>query len=480
MKIEFIETEGQQRDATVTFDAAEVSDMREKIIAKISPGAKIFGFRPGKVPRATLERHFSRMIEEETEKALNKKATLALGESNDRIIFILSSNQSSHLDSDGSWTFTLKVEFLPEVEVPDFTKIEMANFVGEENDDLLKQMAIKAIDETLQYRSVKRSSQISDAVSYQYVCCLADGTPVAEKFPQLGEGIAWGSTRQTLGIDYFNRPPKTPLPYREFVGLSVGDRKDIAFAFGEDCDPLELAGCSVIYRCTIIAVEVLGFTWAPQTFENGLSALDIERMRKDVIERHRTLKGIRHRMEMSKVILSFLVDLPAVPMPKYAYESEVQFALKHLEDGKYFLSELIDDAPPKQKEQRETFARNLAEKALKVLFIIENIARKEKVSVDANDLFRTAMLDENLRTRSEMEKYLKNFSENSDDAHNMRRKALTGKVIEKIMSQLSERYEKPLSVELKELTDSNVVENSDMANVGVVSTSLEPAMEEKK
>ena len=125
MKVKVDELSGVERRLEVTLPAKDVSEKIEETYRELAKTARIKGFRPGRVPRAILERYYSEHVKNEVSTKLMEesiKTALALKKLNPLSPPIV---EPKELISGEDFIYHATVEVRPAIEVTDYKGIEI-------------------------------------------------------------------------------------------------------------------------------------------------------------------------------------------------------------------------------------------------------------------------------------------------------------------------------------------------------------------
>lgn len=218
-------TEDGKTQVTVTVPAATVKEHIDAHFKQMGK-ARIPGFRPGKAPRAILERNFGgheAVYEEITTDMINEIAPVAV-DSQD-ILFIANPDfEETGIVADGEdFTFTLAGEVKPSVELLTYDPVEI-KMPAEEATDEEVNAQIEALRtyyysfETIEDRAV----QAEDFVQLN-MACTADDNPVQglnseSRLVELGAGVIPAAMEEQI------------------IGMKTGDSKSFDFSIAGDED----------------------------------------------------------------------------------------------------------------------------------------------------------------------------------------------------------------------------------------------------
>lgn len=174
--------DGLKRGFTVVLADAEIEPRRAARFAELGRTVQLPGFRPGKVPLSVLRQRFGTAVTEEAlEEAVNETTRGLLADRNLRPavqpkIDFISKTPPSDVE------FTLELEVLPEIALPDFAAIALTRQKAEpteaaidEQIEALRQRNRKLISLT-EEDLAGRGAAIGEVVTLDYEGSI-DGTP---------------------------------------------------------------------------------------------------------------------------------------------------------------------------------------------------------------------------------------------------------------------------------------------------------------
>jgi trigger factor len=162
---------------------------REKVLSGYLTQARIPGFRPGKTPKALVEKRFSKDIAEQTESDLiSESLNSAIREKGLRVLRV-SNVEDVKMAPDGL-SFSATIVTVPEFEMPDYKGVPVNVPVVTE---AKKEQAIDTVIDDLRARQADfvdlvedRGAAMEDFLVVDYTGTIA-GQPVHESFPKVGQ-----------------------------------------------------------------------------------------------------------------------------------------------------------------------------------------------------------------------------------------------------------------------------------------------------
>ena len=159
-----------------------VGQERERVIAAISRQARLPGFRPGKAPRAVVEKRYENEIKGELEEALVRRGYQEAAKRDDVDILSVLGVKEQSLHPDSSYSFALDVSTAPKFELPEYKGIPVKLPRIEVTDDDIDHELLHLREHHKTFLDVERGAQTGDFVVL-HATGSVDGTPVAEAHP---------------------------------------------------------------------------------------------------------------------------------------------------------------------------------------------------------------------------------------------------------------------------------------------------------
>ncbi len=333
-------------------DWLEFEPYLEKALSSLGKNATVKGFRPGKAPRKAIEREIGK------DKILAEAAQLAVQEEYSKVVKEqdlepISPPQAEilKLAQDNPFSFKIKVEILPEIELPDYGQIS--------SDIVKKEVKVeeKDIESTLQwlqqsraqFKDLARPAQKGDFVRLKYQ------SPQLENNKEFVDGFVLGKGSLVKGFE------------ENIQGMKAGEAKEFSVEFPKDYFRKELAGKKADFKLKIEKVQEMELPKLDDQLAKTLGDFkDLEALKKSInqgIEKEKVIEELHKRREE---ILEKIAQQCKFELPESLLVLEREKALKALE---------------KPTEEQKEQAKELAEKRVKNFLLIRAIGRKEKIEV---------------------------------------------------------------------------------------------------
>ncbi|HET9418915.1 MAG TPA: trigger factor [Chthoniobacterales bacterium] len=382
MKVEVEKQPNSVSTLRIELPPEEVSKEWDAIANSFARFAKIPGYRPGKAPRAVIEKRFRKEIQEEvTKKLVSKSYHDAIAQKQLRVASV-SNVEDVQFGEDKSMRFRATVVTAPEFELPHYkdipvslpdTKVSAAEIDAAV--ERLREQAADFVDVT------DRGLQMGDFTVLDFDG-VVDGRPISEIAPNASKNLHGGRKF------WVHVAPENFLPRfcEQLVGMERGETRSVQVEFPADFVVTELAGKKADYAVTLKEIknrvlppidDALAAKLVP-----GKTLVDLRDMIRHDLEHEK-----EHEVERAKElqIIKYLHEQTTFDLPPPLLQNETRRALNelvHRNRERGVPDELLKG---KEKELVEG-AGAVAVHRLKTNFILQRIAEREKIQVTREDV----------------------------------------------------------------------------------------------
>jgi len=409
----------------------EVSKEWDAIANSFVRFAKIPGYRPGKAPRAVIDKRFRKEIQEEVTKKLVSRSYREAIEQKKLRVASLTNLEEVQFGEDKSMRFQATVVTAPEFKLPEYRNIPI-ELPGTKVTDAEIEAALERLrDQTADFVDVpERAAQMEDFVVIDFEGTI-DGKPISEVAPNASKNLH-GGKKFWLRLAADNFLPK-------FCEQIVGEKKDetrtVTVDLPADFLVKELAGKQTSYSVTVREIKEKVLPAVDDTFANkllpGKSLADLRHTIEHDLEHEK-----EHEVERAKEeqIVKYLHEKIQFDLPPSLLRNETKRALTELVQrnrARGIPDEMLKD---KEKELIET-AASVAHHRLKTNFILERIAEQEKIDVRKEDV--------DFRIRQEAQHYnistdkMRKELEEHDGLNALAEQILLGKTLDFLKANVS-------------------------------------------
>jgi len=393
MKVEVERQPGSVSKLQIELPPKEVEKEWDAIANSFARFAKIPGYRPGKAPRAVIDKRFRKEIQDELTKKLVSKSYHEAVEQEHLRVASLTNIEDIQFGEDKSMRFRATVVIAPEFELPDYKKIPVQLPDTKVSDAEIEEALERLREQSADFVDVPgRGLQMGDFAVLDFEGSM-DSKPISEIAPQASKNLQGGKKF------WLHLAPDNFLPKfcEQLVGQKPGETRLAIVEFPADFPVKELAGKKADYAVTVREVkekvlppidDALAAKLAP-----GKTLVDLRQLLEHDIEHAK-----EHDVERAKEsqIMKYLHERIQFELPPALLQNETRRALAELVQRNRERG--VTDEMLKEKE-RELIdgAAGVAAHRLKTNFILHRIVERENIEVAKEDV--------DLRIRQEAARY---------------------------------------------------------------------------
>lgn len=413
----------------VEIPADKVQGQREQIVRGYASKAKIPGFRPGKAPRAVVEKRFEKDINEELHGQLvNEAFDEALKQENLKVLDFGSPNDITS-QPDGGISFATKLLLAPEFSLPEYKGLTVTVPPLEVPDEDL-QAQLKSLQERFaDFKAIEgRAAAMGDFAVIDYTSTV-DGKPT-EEF--LGKPAGYLSGREGFWI---RLDEKAFLPgfAAQLEGMNPGDTREIKLTLPADFPVADLQNREMVFSVKLGELK-----------EAELPALDDELAEKlapgktlaeitDIIrenmghERKRRIDDMKVNQIVAQLNSQLDFELPDELVNQETQSQADAMVSRGVQAG------MSEEEIASQQTEIFASAGQQAITNLRTNFVLQEIARTEEISVsDAELVNHLARLAQSRKIAPK--KFIKDMQKNGR-LPSVRSSILIGKAIDFLVEQ---------------------------------------------
>ncbi len=366
----------------VEIPADKVNGQRDKIVKGYTSKASVQGFRPGKAPRAVVEKRFQKEIQDELYNALvNEAYEEAMKQESLNVIDFGMPEELTTQDS-GAITFVSKLTLAPEVTLPEYKGITVTVPPRDVPDEEINAQLTALQERFADFADVEgRAAEMADFAIIDYTSTV-EGKPTDE-FTGKSAGYLSGREDFWVRID-----EKAFLPgfAVQLVGMSKGDSKEITVTLPEDFPVADLRSKEITFQTTVKEIKQASLPALDDELAARLAPGKTIDEIKEIIREN--MAGERGRkidnMKVNQIVANFNEQV-SFELPDNLVTTETQnqadaMVRQGVQSG---MTEVEIET-----QQEEIFA-SAGEQALTNLrtnFILQEIARAEKITVSDSEL----------------------------------------------------------------------------------------------
>ena len=376
----------------------EFQPFLDKAILELGKNLKLNGFRPGKAPKEIIEKEIGEekllataaeiALKEEYPKVMMEEKIEAIGSPQVQIMKLARGNPLS---------FLVKIDILPEIQLPDCKKI--ASHVEKKEVSIKDEEAKSALTwlqkSRASFEEKEGEAKKGDFLEIEYK------SPQIENNKLFQDGFLLGEGHFVPGFE------------QNFEGMKKGEEKKFSIIFPKDYSKKELAGKEVDFEVKLKKIQLVKLPEINDEFAKSLGKFDnLDELKKSVKEGVTREKEIAERDKRRNEILEKIADSSDFEVPKTLISLEKERALSELrqrvEKGlKISFAEYLEKIKKTEKELEDSFSKE-AEKKVKNSLVLRELGKREKIQV----------------REEEVEKAVQEFLKNYPDAEKIKKEEI--------------------------------------------------------
>ena len=374
MQVSVETTSGLERRLIVGVPSSRVDSAVDSRLQEAAKTVKLNGFRPGKVPMKVIRQRFGQSVRMEVlgqvmndsfYEAIQQQGLKPAGRPE---------IEPKTLDEGKDIEFVATFEVFPEIELKDYSSIEVKKPVAEITAADIDEMIDNLRTQRASWEPVERAAAQGDQVNIDFV-----GTKDGEEFEggkAEGTDLELGSGRMIPGFE------------DGIVGMSAGEEKVIALTFPEDYHSEELKGAAVEFKIKVNAVSERKLPELNDEFfkafgveEGGEEAFRAE-VEKNMSRELKSATKNRIKTQVMDGVLSVHADLQ---VPKALISQEID-ALRNQQMQQF--GALAEKLNPADILPDDLFRDN-AERRVKLGLVLNELISAEDIKADADKVRET-------------------------------------------------------------------------------------------
>ncbi|GAB4345660.1 MAG: trigger factor [Candidatus Abyssubacteria bacterium] len=372
MKVTVEKPTSYQRVLTIEVPFEKVGEEIETIYSRLQKTATHPGFRTGKVPRKLLEKKYGESVRNEAIE-VTVASTLRNVLEEEKLTPLTDPEFGEvNFEDAGPLQFKATIEVEPEVELCEYKGIELRRPKLEVTDEDVNRVLERLRLSHSKYLPADRPVEKGDIVIIDFES-FRDGVPVeggkAENFP-----LEVGS--QAFGEDFEN----------QLVGMAKDEKRRIKVTYPDDYRDAELAGKEIEFDVTVKDVKLRELPQLDDDFAKELGQFEtLEELKKHT--RENLQKDLERRLDhfVREQALSKLTNESKVEIPP-KLKSRVAASIFEDEIRNLAYQGVKKETITEQRDKIVEFADAEAARQLRALFVTDEIARRENISVSDDEL----------------------------------------------------------------------------------------------
>jgi trigger factor len=427
--------DGLKRGFSVVVPAADIAAARDARLATLAKDLRLPGFRPGKVPATVVKQRFgSAVMGEVLDEQVQSAARNVIEERGLRPA-MQPKIENLKFEEGSDLEFTIELEQLPEIPLPDFSGIELEKPVTKVGDEEITK-AIEGI--------ASRNRQMEDVTDERPA---AEGDVVVTDF----EGRLVDESAEGGLAEPFQGGTGTDMPVEiggagfipgfaeGLIGINVGETRDVRVTFPADYGAAELAGKEAVFKLTAKKLQKPAAAQVDDDFAKKLGLSDLAELKTRISESLQGEYDQISRMNVKRKLLDALSAQAAFEVPAGMVDAEFAQIWQRVEaDMKG--GKLDEEDKGKDEDTLKSEYRAIAERRIRLGLLLSEIGRSNNIQV-SNEELTNAMRQEAGRYPGQERQVLEFFQKNPQAIENLRAPLFEEKVVD-FMLELAKVTEK--------------------------------------
>lgn len=376
MQVQVAETGPCSRSVTVQVPIVAIREHVDAMYDSANQQVRMKGFRPGKVPRKMLEKQFSASILKEAKEQLisrffNEACRAQQITPIGRIV--IDDFEQIELKLDAELNFTVKIDVRPQFEVGESKGLEIQSYTTEVTEAEIDSALQEIANQKRSIQKVDEAAQKGDFVKVDLRFRDEQGNQVHER-----KGVQLNTNIPIAGTDAAEFE-------QALVGAIAGKPIELALTFPANFE--KDAYRNQPGKAVLDVVEVLRVTAPPidDSLAKGLDFESLALLREDLRGRIGTEKERIGKLQQEDQCLQQLLDRHTFQLPVSLVDEQQVASLRSFAQRLEQAGMGKEDIEKKLEESKDE-ARTDAERRVKLFFLIEGVARQQKLFVTEGDV----------------------------------------------------------------------------------------------
>ena len=394
--VECSETSPVVRSVRVEVDGQRVSKAFDRAYDGLRRGARIKGFRPGKVPRSVLERMYGASMPSEVERTLVSE-TLATAIERAEVTPISEPDIDAESPVSGEvFRYTARVEVKPEVELPE----DLSAVQGRRPEVDVPDSAIEAEVERIREHHVRlvEEPEGTEAATDHVLTLDFEG--------RIGGELFQGGTAQ--GVDLrLGTGTMVPGFEDQLIGVQAGQARQVTVTFPEDYGPAEISGQEAIFDCQVSAVRRRELPELDDELAKDAGDFEtLDALRSKIEGDHRAERERASERSLHESLMESLIALTDFEVPPGVVERQLQGQMRQMHQQ--FQGRVPEEVIQQQMQRMMEEGRPTAERRVREGFLVEKIVQDQALSAAEAEV--DARLEEMAQTQGMEVDMLRNMA----------------------------------------------------------------------
>lgn len=364
-------------EITVTLDKKDLAAAEKKALKKLAAEVRVEGFRKGKAPADVAKKFIPEndLNAETIDIAVRTTAFPAFQECEKMPLVAPNINVTKYVPGEMA-EYTAVADIVPEIKLGDYKKLKVKKEKAEIKEAQIKEILENLANSFAEKKPVKRAAKLSDEVIIDFV---------GKKGGKAFDGGSAKDYKLTLGS-------KTFIPGFEegIVGHEPGDKFDLNLTFPKDYGVKDLAGAKVVFETLVKQINEVAKPAFDDDFAKKCGPFKTLKDLKADIKKNLEMQE-EHRLneKFKDDLVAELVKVSKIPAPEILIEDQMRIIKDDMSRNAATRGVTLEEFVKLSGEKMEDWekeARKVAETRVKASMALQDLAVKEKITVDNKDV----------------------------------------------------------------------------------------------
>lgn len=435
MNIEQKDISPTRKAILVSFTPEEVTEESAQVIESIGQQVSLPGFRKGKANPQMVRTRYAKEIVKELEQRLVQKAHQEGVSKSEHKVFSLVKVDAGTVNANKEATISFTADIVPSFELPEYQGLKVQSTEPSADEKEVDQMINQILSQRAEFKTVEKVIEKGDYVRCGYTGKIGDAL-ISDLAPEHAMYGTQASTWEEAGAE---GTPGVSAVVEGLVGMEVGQTKEVEMQFPADFSVEALADKTASYEIKVEEVREKILPEMDAAFFESLNIKDEAELKEQIkttIEQRKA--GEIANADRQQIVDQLIKDLD-IPLPESGLESERNGILKDFMQKNMQAGVTADDFE-KNKDALHESASKMAESRLKSRIVLDQIAEKEKITVENDDISKAIMHQASM-SGQKPEALVKELRSNQGQIENMRDEIRIGKTLNFLLEKADRTVE---------------------------------------
>lgn len=404
------------RKLSISIPSEVIANELSSAYSRLNASVKVPGFRPGKAPRAILEKKYGKSIEGEViEKIIPEYYSRAIDEAKLEPVDYPNIEGRLDIKADQPLLFSLTVEVKPDVSGIKYDGIVLEKKTFTVEDEEINK-ALEILRESKELFTVSETEVEKGDIAVINADAFIDG--------QKSEDMSQKDLTLLQGAE------ETPKEFSEaMLGKKKGDVFEVKINFEKDHPNTAIAGKEVLFKVTVAETKKREIPPLNEILANEFECETLDELKQKIKDDISDRKESEMNLAYKKDIINKIIKDNDIEVPSSMVKSEIESFIQQMQENASRRGVAVKSDEELSKDYEATARDNV-----KSVIIIEAIGKKENIAVNDDDI-KKAMEEIATRHKLGMEELTKLYSVREGSMDAMKSRLFADKVLEYLLEK---------------------------------------------